>query len=359
MGNHHALSPSKLPAWALCACYEPSTEERHDANEGTRQHAALAALLAGGETPPPAELSADALGAVQWAASYVRTLAAGDPVQSEVRLTYSAPDGWAAKGESAVYFGTADGLILHGNTADTIEYKSGDRQHDYKPQVGAYALALMSTRARVKVVRAHILYGRTRQTDCYSFTREEAGSIVFPIIEARQNPDRTPTPCEYCGLCGSRLTCPALTGRALAVAEVRDWREELPAMRDPAAISDPGIMARALTLAKFIETWADAVRSRATELARSGAMLPGFRLQERKGSREVTDLDAAFTRTGLTPGQFVSACKVSLPKLGDAFATARGLSKAAAGREVEAMLADLIREGTSTVSLVVDRRADV
>ncbi len=317
---------------------------------------ALAALLAGGEMPLPAELSADALAAVQWAASYVRILAGGDPIQTEVRLTYSAPDGWAAKGQSAVFFGTSDALVIHRYAADVIEYKSGDRHHDYKPQVAAYALALMSARARVKSVRGHILYGRTRQTDCYSFTREEAGSIVFPIIEARQNPDRTPAPCEYCGLCGSRLTCPAITGRVLAVAEVRDWREELPSMRDPASITDPGIMARALTLAKFVEIWADAVRSRATDLARSGTILPGWKLQDRRGKREVADLQAAFNRSGLTAEQFIAACTLSLPKLADVWATARAIPKAQATRDMEAALADLVVEATPSVCLVAERR---
>jgi len=165
--------------------------------------------------------------------------------------------------------------------------------------------------------------------------------------------------CDYCGFCAHRTTCPAITGQVEAVARTAPtWEDLAPAIRDPAAITDPTLAAKALTVARFVSTWADAIRARATELAKGGAVLPGYRLQERKGAREVTDLDAAFTRTGLTPGQFVSTCKLSLPKLGDAFATARGLSKAAAGREVEALLADLIREGTPTVSLVPDRKGE-
>ena len=113
-----------------------------------------------------------------------------------------------------------------------------------------------------------------------------------------------------------------------------------------------------MTLARFVSTWADAVRSRATELAKGGAALPGYRLQERRGAREVADLEAAFSRTGLTPGQFLSACKLSLPKLGDALAMVRGMSKAAASREIDTTLADLVREGTSTVSLVADRKGE-
>jgi len=164
---------------------------------------------------------------------------------------------------------------------------------------------------------------------------------------------------DYCGFCAHRTTCPAITGQVEAVARTSPtWEDLAPAIRDPAAITDPTLAANALTVARYVSTWADAIRARATELAKGGAALPGYRLQERRGAREVTDLDAAFTRTGLTPRQFVSACKLSLPKLGDAFATARAMSKAAAGREVEAMLADLIPEGTPTVSLVADRKGE-
>jgi hypothetical protein len=91
-------------------------------------------------------------------------------------------------------------------------------------------------------------------------------------------------------------------------------------------------------------------------LAKAGAVLPGYRLQDRRGLREVSDLATAFARTGLPPDQFVGACKLSLPKLGEVYPSARGMSKAAAVREIENTLADLIHEGPSTVSVVADRK---
>ena len=87
-------------------------------------------------------------------------------------------------------------------------------------------------------------------------------------------------------------------------------------------------------------------------MVKGGATLPGYRLQERKAPREVSDLPAALALSGLEVPAFFSACKVSLPKLGEAYAKARGVPKATAAREVEAMLAGIIVEGTPSFSLV-------
>lgn len=363
--KHHKLAPSSFPAWARCPAFDSDPTERADAMAGTVQHAALAGLLGcqcktpcGSACKEVSGLSPEAREAVTWAADYIRALAAGNRIETERRVSYTVPDTFAGDCMSEVFSGTADAIIIHppGNLADLLDFKSGADERDHRPQLAGYALALFSMRTRLKTIRAHVLYGRVRRVDTWAMTQADAAGIVHPILDARQKLDRRQTACDYCTFCAHRTTCPAITGQVEAVARTAPaWEDLAPAIRDPSAITDPTLAAKALTLARFVSTWAEAIRTRATELAKGGAILPGYRLQERRGGREVTDLDAAFTRTGLTPGQFVSACKLSLPKLGDAYATARGLSKAAAAREIETTLADLIREGTSTVSLVVER----
>jgi hypothetical protein len=355
--EHHKQSPSKFPAWAVCPCFESDPTERADAAEGTAQHAALAAALSGDEAPL-AGLSPDARESVTWAAEHVRTLAGADKIETEIRLQYTAPDAFARGGRSVVYYGTADVLILHGNYADLIDYKSGAGDRSHRPQLAGYALALFSMKARVKTVRAHVLYGRTREADSWALTQADAAGTVLPILEARNDPARSPVPCEYCSFCRDRMTCPALTGQVEAVAKVNEWEDLAPALREPGAITDPDTMSKALTLSRFVGTWADAVRKAATELAKDGAEIPGYRLQERRGAREVLELNAAFERIGLSAEQFIPACKLSLPKLTESFAAARGISKAQAGREIETMLADLIREKPPSKSLVAERKND-
>lgn len=352
---HHELSPSKFPAWAVCPCFESDPTERADATQGTAQHAALAEAL-GGNEGPLASLPTEAREAVSWAADYIRTLAGEAKIATETRVEYSAPDTFARSGQSVIYFGTADALILRGNLADLIDYKSGGDEREHRAQLAGYALALFSMRARLKTIRCHVLYGRVRHVDSWSLTQAEAAGTVLPILEARNDPARKPVPCDYCTMCGHRMTCPALAERVEAVATANAWELPGEALREPAAITEPETMSKALTLARFVGTWADAVRKAATELAKGGADLPGYRLQERRRGREVDDLSAALDRTGLTPAQFVGACKLSLPKLTDAFAASRGLSKAQAGRELESLLSDLIRQEPPTQSLVANRK---
>jgi len=358
--GHHELAPSSFPAWTLCPCFESDPAERKDATEGTAQHAALSATLAGNEAPLMA-LAQEARDAVTWAAGYVRQLAGADAILTEHRVSFTAPDGFAPGGVSEVFHGTADAIVIHspGNLADLVDYKSGADDRDHRPQLAGYALALFSMRARLKTIRCHALYGRVRRVDSWALSPADAAGTVLPILDRRHDPARTPEACDYCCFCAARTTCPALVERVEAVAKVSEWADLAPAIREPGAITDPTIVAKALMLARFVSTWADAIRARATELAKGGAVLPGWRLQERRGAREVTDLNEAFTRSGLSPGQFVTACKLSLPKLADVYATAREMSKAVASREIETKLAGLIREATPSVSLVAERRNEL
>ena len=357
--KHHELAPSSFPAWAHCPAFDSDPAERADATEGTKQHAALAALLTG-DGAPLAELSQDAGEAVTWAANYIRALAAisfDEVILTEQAVSFTAPDSFAPGGKSEVFSGTADAILIHppGNLADLIDYKSG-AGGDHRPQLAGYALALFSMRTRLKTIRAHVLYGRSRHADTWALTQADAAAVVLPILDARRDPARhVPVACDYCGFCVHRATCPALTSQVEAVARTTtpdEWEALAPAIRDPAAITDPALAAKALTVARYVQTWADAIRKQATELAKGGAALPGWRLQERRGAREVTDIEAAFQRTGIPAADFLTACKVSLPKLADAIAKARSLPKKQAAAEVETMLAGLIEERPPTVALV-------
>ncbi len=355
-GAHHELSPSKFPAWAVCPCFESDPAERQDAREGTVQHAALASALSGCDSPFN-ELSPAAKDSVVWATEYIQSLAGKDKIRSEERVQYKAPDSFAKGGKSEVYFGTADALILRGNLADLIDYKSGGDDRKHRPQLAGYALALFSMRARIKTVRCHVLYGRNKRVDLWSLTQADAAGTVIPILESRQNLARSPSPCEHCSFCGDRMTCPALTERVNAVVKANEWENLLPALRKPGTITDPAKMSQALTVARSVATWADAVRKAATNLAKEGAILPGYRIQERKGTRTLTDLDEAYAQSCLTPAQFVSACKISLPKLITAYADANEMPKTQASQEIETKLGNLIQEAPPSISLVVDRKS--
>ncbi len=352
-GNHHSLSPSKFPAWAVCPLFDSDDTPRQDATEGTAQHAALSSFLTSGPAPL-ASLSADAQEAVTWAADYIRNLAGVDPVASETRVEYSAPDAFAPGGESVLFYGTADAIIIRppGNMADLIDFKSGADDHDHRAQLAGYALALFSMRKRLKVIRCHVLYGRVRHVDSWSLTQAEAAGTVLPILDARNSPHAHPAASHYCGMCAHRVTCPALIAQVGIVAQANEWDSILPALRDPSAINDPDILSKALTLSRVVGTWADAVRKAATEKAKTGIPIPGYRLQERKAPPEISDPAAAMERTGMSLPEFLQASKVSIPKLSDLYAIAQGIPKTRARSQVEELLSDLIQQGPPSLSLV-------
>jgi hypothetical protein len=352
--KHHHLSPSKFPAWKTCPAFESDSAERKDAGEGTRQHAALANILDGKESKDPS-LPPDTMETVKWAADYVRTLAEDHPMKIESRVTYATPDSFAPKGKSVVYHGTADAIVIKGNLADIADYKSGGDDRDHRPQLAGYALALFSMRPRLKTIRCHLLYGRLRKVDSWSLSQADAAGVVLPILDARNDPARQPVACDYCVFCARRTTCPALCEKVQVVADV-DQNENLAELiREPTAITDPKVMSKALTLARHVSIWADGVRKTATEMAKGGVPLPGYRLQERRGSREITDTKAALEQTGLNLDDFLDACKVSIPKLTAAYAKSRDIPKRQAGEELESAINGIVSERHPSLSLVVKR----
>lgn len=294
--------------------------------------------------------------ALEWAAEEIRQLCAGAACGGiEQRLTYrSKPKG------KARFYGTAD-VVAYGpdNSAVLIDFKSGEVR-EYRAQLAGYAAAAFSENPELETVTAWLLFGRHRKAVSHTFTRAEAAGIVERILALREDPERVPAPCDYCAWCALRLTCPALVQRAVVIAENReDWRGQLPAQWHASAITDPVQMSRALDLARFVAEWADAVKYHATELAKSGVQIPGCKLQERRGRKEVADNAGAWTLLDgvIEQPAFLRCCSLSLPKLADAVAAAAGIAKAQAEREVAGRLAPVTVEGKPGVSLVKDRAA--
>ena len=154
-------------------------------------------------------------------------------------LPHSGERGTDVRSRNHINALTADVMIVRGNLADLIDYKSGADDRDYRPQLAGYALALFSMRARLKTIRCHILYGRIRRTDCFTLTQADAAGIVLPILNSRRNPARNPSPCDYCTFCARRMTCTALTERVDALSTMNDWKEIGPALQEPSAHDDP------------------------------------------------------------------------------------------------------------------------
>ena len=120
-------------------------------------------------------------------------------------------------------------------------------------------------------------------------------------------------------------------------------------MRYRVTISTAEQMGKALTIARRLKEWCEAVEHHAREMALKQGQIPhGFELASRRGAREVESVAGAFGLTGLPQDEFLKACKVNFKDLSEAFATFHGMKKAQAERQLDVKLASVITRKPSS-----------
>lgn len=215
--THHPLSPSKWPAWAKCPCFDSKPAGRA-AEAGIRAHAFLAWLLNDCQGPAPHALP-DEINAATWAAGQVLGFYGEytEPMMIEQRVEIQDSH------DSLIgIFGTPDVALLdHKDELCVIDFKfCGDGSKNYTPQLAGYAIAIASSRCpkdsppywitdHVKLIT---LNGLSRTVSVVKTRILNVLSDAVRIVQARQNPDRQPSACEWCEWCaeyrvnGCRLT---------------------------------------------------------------------------------------------------------------------------------------------------------
>lgn len=309
MSAHHPLGASKHPAWAQCACFD-SDVVGEAALRGTEQHRALECLLKG--IPyDGAPLDEDEQDAVLWASNEIRKDSLGAEIKSEITLEFFESDDEF----EPTFFGTADAVIVRDGYADLYDYKSGERR-DYKSQMDAYA-AMVCQAFKLDYCYVHMLYGKYRDRVQSKIEQQRAVEGVRLILARRNDPDKKPNPCDYCGWCKHRATCSALAeGAAIVAAGRPDWQLDT---YHASEITRPAQMAKALKLARLLKDWADAIEHAAKEMAvKQGFRLPGWTLGRRQGNRRIADPAGALSiaqALGMSTEDFLKACTVRLGEL--------------------------------------------
>lgn len=333
IAHHPTLSPSSLPAIDKCACYVSDPTPSEAAEKGTDEHELLANALRGNyewdDNARP-----EVREKIEWAVEQIKMRADG-PLVIEKRLTL------LSENFETLTYGTLDAYSRCreiGRIA-LFDYKSGEIR-DYNAQLVAYALMLMQTAGQTEC-HVFILFGRYKKVVEFVITREDAQQRIAALIARRRDPNRQPTPCDYCQWCANRLTCPPLNQAALAVNAGReDWKLET---YHASEITSPAQMAKALRIARMLKGWIDAVEFHAKKMGN----LPGFVLKDRNGKRFVKSLTDAFQRSGLTQEQFLECCDVSVTALEEEYAKANQMKLAPAKRELATKIGDAIGRGKS------------
>jgi CRISPR/Cas system-associated exonuclease Cas4 (RecB family) len=374
--KHHPLSPSKWPAIAECADFENEEDiddvetanmeeetgaEADDAKVlGQILHKALAKALTR-QPDPFSGLTPRQEDEVRWTAETVISICeeygySADDIQVEQRVAFVGPD------FKEVYFGTGD--VFCGPLV--FDYKSGD-ERNYVVQLMGYALPRMEA---IEYPRMYgfLLYGRFRRVRRYTLDRATVETVAYGILNKRQNPNRRPTVCSYCGFCmkAKNASCSALNGVVETIAAKRDdWMIKLPHASIRQAAGDPVIAGALRFIAKrYAEKWIDGVEYLTKGMAENGMKPLGWRIQrDKKGRASFKSGKAvvdALAKAGVQPEFISEAATFAMGKLTTAWISQYGGTEEAAEAKLTEILtvAGAMTRGEPTMKLVAEKGAE-
>jgi hypothetical protein len=310
MAAHALLGASKAHRWMACPgsiALEhdlPDTSSPH-AEEGTRAHELAAAVLEG---RPEYTDNADMLAHVNTYVDYVIRERTGHQLLIEQRVDYSDVIGVPNS------FGTADCIILAGDTIKIIDLKYGmgvrvDATEN--EQLMLYALGALETfgllgeftKAKLVIVQPrldHITEWTVTVEDLALFGERarRLAAQAIAIMDRVIDPDRDLRPGEkQCRFCKAKATCPALL--SFVQDSVGADFEDLDAddIKTSPIGMGPNRLGIALAAVPLIEDWCKAVRAKAESELLAGREVSGYKLvQGRNGRRQwANEADAEAT----------------------------------------------------------------
>lgn len=193
-------------------------------------------------------------------------------------------------------FGTADCLILAGDTLHVVDYKHGKGvvvDADHNPQMMLYALGAMSELSllyRFKFVHMTIVQPRVNNISEFTMTAEEltewGESVVKPKAEAAISGNGEFEAGDWCRFCRAKRQCKTRY-------ESNDsLYPELSERHDPRLIT-LAELGEYLKRGKDTAAWLEDMKEYALSESLAGAEVPGWKAVEGRGSRAFTDTDEA------------------------------------------------------------------
>lgn len=310
--KHSVLSASGSATWLYCSgsveAQRAYPESRSSfADEGTAAHELAEICLT--KDIAPLEYLNKPLPETHWVTvdkdmcrhvqGYIDFIAefAGDKLY-EQKLDYSeyAPDG----------FGTADCVVLNGNTVTIIDLKYGKGIKVYADttQTKIYALGVLSEfgmLSDIKTIKMFIYQPRLDHIDENEMTIDELlrfGEWVKDKAHAALQPNAPLTAGEkQCQWCKHKARCPELLRYTeKAIQNEFAHFDELPSV---SRLSDEQL-AVAMSSATLIKSWLGAVEDVIKERLESGGEFEGFKLVEGRSSRDWENADAATSTLSAT-----------------------------------------------------------
>lgn len=193
-------------------------------------------------------------------------------------------------------FGTADCLVLAGDTLHVVDYKHGKGvvvDADHNPQMMLYALGAMSELSllyRFKFVHMTIVQPRVNNISEFTMTADEltewGETIVKPKAEAAMSGKGEFEAGDWCRFCRAKRQCKTRY-------ESNDsLYSELSAQHDPRLIT-LAELGEYLKRGRDMAAWLEDMKEYALSESLAGADVPGWKAVEGRGSRAFTDTDEA------------------------------------------------------------------
>lgn len=193
-------------------------------------------------------------------------------------------------------FGTADCLILAGDTLHVVDYKHGKGvvvDADHNPQMMLYALGAMSELSllyRFKFVHMTIVQPRVNNISEFTMAADEliewGEKVVKPKAEAAISGNGEFEAGDWCRFCRAKRQCKTRY-------EANDsLYPELSAQHDPRLITLEEL-GEYLKRGKDMAAWLEDMKEYALSESLAGADVPGWKAVEGRGSRVFTDTDEA------------------------------------------------------------------
>ena len=356
---HALLSASSAARWLACppsaVAAEAYPNEGTDyTREGTLAHEIAEWIASGRSKDKHLEkgqddgVTAEMIECAKGYADYIQEQLQGPDAQVllEQRVDFSpwVPDG----------FGTADCIIIQGDTMDVIDYKYGKGvavSAEDNPQMKLYGLGALNDYGfayDVEKVRLHIYQPRMNNISQYELTVEElttwGDKTVRPTAQKAAKGKGTYTPGEHCRFCPHAGRCRALT-------KVCTWYVEINGMRASVPVLTPWEVADVLRMEPLVSLWLKRVKDQALTTLLDGGEIPGYKAVAGRGTRAWTDELRVAEKLQIAGYRQEDYTKTELLSVA-------AMEKALGKKKAAELLEDLIekRTGSPTVAPVTDKR---
>ena len=355
---HALLSASSAARWLACppsavAAEAYQNEGTDFTREGTLAHEVAeyaasapsdAPWIANGREDITPEMIECAKGYADYIQEQIKSEAATVLLEQRVDFSPWVPDG----------FGTADCIIIQGDTMDVIDYKYGKGvavSAEDNPQMKLYGLGALNDFGfayDVQTIRLHIYQPRLNSITVDTLTVEEltewAEKVVKPTAAKAAKGKGDYKPGEHCRFCPHAGRCRTLTKTCTEYVTTHGMKAAVPVL---AAWE----VAEVLAMEPLVSLWLKRVKDQALTTMLNGGEVPGYKVVAGRGSRSWRDeLQAAeaLKAAGYTLEEITKTELLSVA----------AMEKALGRKKAAELLPDLYetKTGAPTVALASDKR---